>query len=70
MIFTNNQSTSQCGPETLEMKDDLAFAMHHMSVGGYRHIPIVENGKPVGVLSVRDIVDYLADRDPEGVMNQ
>ena len=56
-------------PETLELKDDLAFAMHHMSVGGYRHIPIVANGKPVGVLSVRDIVDYLADRDPEGVMN-
>ncbi len=56
-------------PETLELQDDLAFAMHHMSVGGFRHIPIVENGKPVGVLSVRDVVDYLADRDPEGVMN-
>lgn len=56
-------------PETLELKDDLAFAMHHMSVGGYRNIPILEEGRPVAVLSVRDVVHYLADRDPEGVMN-
>lgn len=56
-------------PETLKMSDDLAFALHHMSVGGYRHIPIVDGGKPVGVLSVRDIVHYLADLHPSEVMN-
>ena len=57
-------------PETLKLGDDLAFALHHMSVGGYRHIPLVEDdGKPVGVLSVRDIVHYLADLHPEDVMN-
>lgn len=56
-------------PEALEMEDDLAFALHHMSIGGYRHIPIVQDGKPIGVLSVRDIVNYLSDQDPEGIMN-
>lgn len=56
-------------PETLEPKDELAFALNRMSVGGYRHIPIVENGKPVSVLSVRDIVDYLADLHPGGIVN-
>jgi CBS domain-containing protein len=56
-------------PEVLESKDELAFALNRMSVGGYRHIPIVEKGKPVGVLSVRDIVHFLADLHPEGIVN-
>jgi len=56
-------------PETLNLNDDLAFALHHMSVGGYRHIPIMEHSHPVGVLSVRNIVDYLAGLHPEDVMN-
>jgi CBS domain-containing protein len=56
-------------PETLKLSDDLAFALHHMKVGGYRHIPLVEDGKPVGLLSVRDVVHYLADLHPEEVLN-
>lgn len=56
-------------PESLKPSDDLAFALHHMSVGGYRHIPIVDHGKPVGVLSVKNIVEYLAGLHPEDVMN-
>lgn len=56
-------------PESLESKDELAFALNRMSVGGYRHIPVVDHGKPVGVLSVRDIVNYLADLHPEGIVN-
>lgn len=56
-------------PESLESKDELAFALNRMSVGGYRHIPVVEHGKPVGVLSVKDIVHYLADMHPEGIVN-
>ena len=56
-------------PESLEPKDELAFALNRMSVGGYRHIPIVEHGRPVGVLSVKDIVHYLADLHPEGIVN-
>ena len=56
-------------PETLEPDNSVAFALNKMSVGGYRHIPIVEAGKPVGVLSVRDIVDFLVDLFPEDVLN-
>ena len=57
-------------PETLEPDDSIAFALNKMSVGGYRHIPIVEaSGKPVGVLSVRDIVDFLVDLFPAEVLN-
>lgn len=56
-------------PESLESKDELAFALNRMSVGGYRHIPVVDQGRPIGVLSVKDIVNYLADLYPAGIVN-
>jgi CBS domain-containing protein len=57
-------------PETLESSATIAFALNKMSLGGYRHIPIVDRaGKPTGVLSVRDIVDFLVELFPEEVMN-
>lgn len=56
-------------PETLEPEDSIAFALNKMSVGGYRHIPIVDGAKPVGVLSVRDVVDFLVDLFPSDVLN-
>ncbi len=56
-------------PETLEADNSIAFALNKMSVGGFRHIPIVEGGKPVGVLSVRDVVDFLVELFPEDVLN-
>jgi CBS domain-containing protein len=57
-------------PETLEASESIAYALNKMSVGGYRHIPIVDgDGQPVGVLSVRNIVDFLAELFPEHVLN-
>jgi CBS domain-containing protein len=56
-------------PETLEANQTIACALNMMSVGGYRHIPIVEHAKPVGVVSVRDLVDFLVELFPEGVLN-
>ncbi len=49
-------------PITLEAKDRIAFALHKMHVGGYRHLPILEDGKLVGVISIRDILNYLSER--------
>ena len=46
-------------PITLESKDRIAFALHKMHVGGYRHIPIMSEGKLTGVISIRDILEYL-----------
>ncbi len=55
--------------ETLSPDDPIAFALQRMSVGGFRHIPLVESGRPVGILSVKDIVDYLAENFPREVLN-
>jgi CBS domain-containing protein len=46
-------------PETAAPSDTVAFALHKMDVGGYRHLPIVENGVPVGVISVRDMLRFI-----------
>lgn len=50
------------GPITLECQDKIAFALHKMHVGGYRHLPILTDGKLTGVISIRDILNYLAAR--------
>ena len=49
-------------PETLREQDPVAFGLNRMMVGGYRHIPIENNGTLVGVVSVRDILHYLAEQ--------
>lgn len=38
----------------------IAYALTLMSEGGFRHIPITdEDGKPVGIISVKNVVDYI-----------
>jgi CBS domain-containing protein len=46
-------------PETVKADDTLAFTLHKMDVGGYRHVPVVENGRPIGMVSVRDMLRYI-----------
>ena len=45
--------------ETVSIHDPLAFVLHKMDVGGYRHLPVVDLGKPVGIVSVRDMLRYI-----------
>lgn len=48
-------------PHTATMTTSVAFALSMMSQGGYRHIPIVDDDNfPMGIISVKDIVDYIA----------
>lgn len=46
-------------PESVSADDTLVFALNKMDGGGYRHVPIVKNGKPVGIISVRDMLKHL-----------
>jgi CBS domain-containing protein len=46
-------------PETVTAEDSLAFALHKMDVGGYRHLPVLQGGKPAGVVSVRDMLRHI-----------
>jgi CBS domain-containing protein len=46
-------------PVTVTAEDTLAFALHKMDVGGYRHLPVLSEGKPSGVISVRDMLRHI-----------
>ncbi len=57
-------------PEAIPEASELVYALHKMAVGGYRHVPLVdEDGKPTAVVSMRDIVDYIVALDPAEVLN-
>lgn len=47
-------------PETIEVDAQIAYALQRMDVGGYRHLPVMAGGRVVGVISIRDILQYLA----------
>jgi signal-transduction protein with cAMP-binding, CBS, and nucleotidyltransferase domain len=47
-------------PVVLRHDDTIAVAINKMAVGGFRHIPIVENGRPTGVVTARDVFRHLA----------
>ena len=50
-------------PQSLDVDAKVAFALHRMSVGHYRHVPLTDKeGRPTGIISVRDVLRYLTDR--------
>jgi len=56
-------------PETLTDDAPIAWALNKMSVGGFRHVPLVDAAsRPIGIVSVKDIVDYLVDVFPNDVL--
>ena len=56
-------------PETLTPDDPIVYALNKMSVGGFRHVPLVDEvGRPVGIVSVKDIIDYIVDFFPNDVL--
>jgi CBS domain-containing protein len=48
-------------PVVLRHDDTIAVAINKMAVGGFRHIPIVEDGRPTGVITARDVFRHLVD---------
>jgi CBS domain-containing protein len=57
-------------PEVFQPDDSIAFVLNAMHVGGYRHVPVVdEHGGPVAVASVKDIVGFILDHFAEDVLN-
>jgi CBS domain-containing protein len=57
-------------PESLPADAEIAWAVNRMSFGGYRHVPLVDaEQRPVGIVSVKDVVSYLAEFFPDEVMN-
>ena len=47
-------------PYTLQKDDALAFALHRMGVDGFRHLPVLDEGRVIGFLSMRTVLGALA----------
>ena len=49
-------------PEYLSPEDPIAYALNKMHIGGFRHVPIVNDlMKPVGLISISNIISTIAD---------
>lgn len=47
-------------PTVVEANAKIAQALHLMDMGGYRHLPVLDaEGRPVKMISIRDILAYL-----------
>lgn len=53
-------------PESVSQTDTLNFVLQKMDAGGYRHVPVVQDGKPVGIISARDMLKFLTRMCKEG----
>ena len=57
-------------PETLPIDAEISWAVNRMSLGGYRHVPLLDgDDRPVGIVSVKDVLDYLAEFFPSQIQN-
>jgi CBS domain-containing protein len=57
-------------PEALAPQDRICHAINRMHMAGHRSIPLVDtDDRPVGIITVNDIVKWLAELFPEAVLN-
>lgn len=57
-------------PEALRPDDRICYAVNRMHLGGFRTVPLVDGEqRPIGIVTVNDIVRWLADIFPEAILN-
>jgi len=55
-------------PETVEVSEATGQAAAVMIHGGFRHLPVLDGSKPVGIVSIRDLMRVVVDDEsPRGV---
>jgi CBS domain-containing protein len=51
-------------PEMMDIDTPIALALNLMATREFRHIPVTRNGRLIGMVSVRDLLDFLEERYP------
>lgn len=55
-------------PETVDADESTRQAASVMIHGGFRHLPVLNDGRPVGIVSIRDLMRVVVDDEsPRGV---
>ncbi len=53
-------------PEVLHQKDPVIYAINRMNIGGYRHIPLMDDyERPLGIISVKDLITFVAENSAD-----
>ena len=51
-------------PEWVRASDPIAFVVNKMAMGGFRHVPVLaEDGAPLSIVLIKDVLAYLARRE-------
>jgi CBS domain-containing protein len=58
MFETLVEAIMTADPKTCHPEDKIETVMKRMTEGGFRHMPVTEAGKPVGLISIRDVVRH------------
>lgn len=57
-------------PVTIDFTVSMAYGLSLMSMGGFRHLPVVDQDQiPVGVVSVKDIVNHITSTFIDDIMH-
>ena len=57
-------------PEALSPQDRICYAVNRMNNAGYRTVPLVDaERRPIGIVTISDVVKWLAEIFPEAVLN-
>jgi CBS domain-containing protein len=46
-------------PDAIGERDPIRVIINKMAVGGYRHVPVVRDGHPVGIISAKAVANYI-----------
>ena len=50
-------------PEFVKADDPIAFAVHKMALGGFRHLPVLaEDGTPISIVTIKDVLSFLSGK--------
>jgi CBS domain-containing protein len=63
------QSVMTPRPMIIRETDTIAEALRRMDHGRHRHLPILRGREPIAIVSVRDILGFLAARFPADFIN-
>lgn len=67
---TRLEEVMTVNPEALTPDDRICFAINRMHNAGYRTVPLVDaDHRPIGVVTVNDVVGWLARVFPEAILN-
>ncbi len=46
-------------PDAIGERDAIRVIVNKMAVGGYRHVPVVRDGHPIGIISAKAVANYI-----------